>query len=355
MDMRRLTIAAVLLLVLAGPMASAGLAAGDELRIFIWSEYMDEEQMPADFEKATGIRVRLDIYENNEEMVAKLMAGGVNQYDIVVPSDYIMPVLINQKLIQPLDHAKIPNLKNLKPIFREASYDPGNKWSVAWQWGTVGLMYRKDKVNPEDLQSWSILLDPAKQPGPFWLIDSVREMMGIPLLYLGYDFNSVDPKEVKEAADLLAATKKSKNCLGFKPGVGGKNDVVAGTAVAAIVYNGDAIQSVSEDPEKLGFTIPKEGSEIWYDSMCIPAQAPNPDAAHKWINWILEPEVGAALSNYNQYATPNEAAMAFITPEDLNNPGIYPTPEIMATLHFTKDLGKDTRLIDEAWTRVKSH
>lgn len=353
--MRRLTIMTILLLVLAGPMVSAGLAAEEELRIFIWSEYMDEEQMPADFEKATGIRVRLDIYENNEEMVAKLLAGGVSQYDIVVPSDYIMPVLINQQLIQPLDHAQIPNLKNLKPIFRNASYDPGNKWSVAWQWGTVGLMYRKDKVKPEDLQSWSILLDPAKQPGPFWLIDSVREMMGIPLLYLGYDFNSVDPKEVKEAADLLVATKKSKNCQGFKPGVGGKNDVVAGTAVAAVVYNGDAIQSVTEDPDKLGFTIPKEGSEIWYDSMCIPAKAPNVAAAHKWINWILEPEVGAALSNFNQYATPNEAAMPFITPEDLNNPGIYPTPEIMATLHFTKDLGKDSRLIDEAWTRVKSH
>lgn len=352
--MQRLAIVTVLLLLLVGPMASAGLAA-EELRIFIWSEYMDEEQMPADFEKATGIRVRLDIYENNEEMVAKLLAGGVNQYDIIVPSDYIMPVLINQQLIQPLDHTKIPNLKNLKPIFRNTTYDPGNKWSVAWQWGTVGLMYRKDKVTPEGVQSWSILLEPAKHPGPFWLIDSVREMMGISLLYLGYDFNSVDPKEVKEATDLLIATKKSKSCLGFKPGVGGKNDVVAGTAVAAIVYNGDAIQSVSEDPESLGFTIPKEGSEIWYDSMCIPARAPNPDAAHKWINWILEPEVGAALSNYNQYATPNEAAMPFITPEDLNNPGIYPTPEIMATLHFTQDLGKGSQLIDQAWTRVKSH
>ncbi|MEJ2639552.1 MAG: spermidine/putrescine ABC transporter substrate-binding protein [Desulfosarcinaceae bacterium] len=332
-----------------------GLAAAEELKVFIWSEYMDEEAMPAAFEKETGIKVRLDIYENNEEMVAKLQAGGVRQYDIIVPSDYIMPVLINQKLIQPIDHSQVPNLKNLKPLFTQTSYDPGNKWSVPWQWGTVGLMYRKDRISEKDAQSWSILFDENKSPGPFWLIDSVREMLGITLRYLGYDFNSTNPKELKEAADLLVKTKKSKMCMGFKPGVGGKNDVVSGTVAAAIVYNGDAIQSITDNPDTLAFTVPKEGSEIWFDSMCIPASAPNPKAAHKWINWILEAKVGADLSNYNQFATPNEASMPFITPEDVKNPGIYPTPEIMKTLFFTKDLGKDNRLIDEAWTRVKSH
>jgi spermidine/putrescine transport system substrate-binding protein len=316
---------------------------------------MDEEKMPADFEKKFGIKVRLDIFENNEEMVAKLQAGGASQYDIIVPSDYILPVLIGRKLIQPLDHAKLPNLKNLKPLFRKTSYDPGNKYSVAYQWGTVGLMYRKDKVPADAVNSWSVLFDAGKQPGPFWLIDGVREMMGIALVYLGKDFNSTQPQDLKAAADLLAATKRTQNCMGFKSGVGGKNEVVAGTAVAAIVYNGDAIQSVTEAPDKLGFTVPAEGSEIWVDSMCIPARAPNADAAHKWINWILEAKVGAELSNYNQYATPNAAAEPFITPEDLKNPGIYPTEEIMKKLHFTKDLGKDNRIMDEAWTRAKSH
>ncbi len=332
--------------------ASAG---GEELRVYTWSEYMDEEKMTADFEKKFGIKVRLNIFENNEEMVAKLQAGGAGQYDIIVPSEYILPVLINQKLIQTLDHSKVPNLNNLKPLFRKTSYDPGNKYSVAYQWGTVGLMYRKDRVNESAVQSWSVLFDETKQPGAFWLIDSVREMMGISLVYQGKDFNSTNPNDLKAAADLLATTKRTKNCLGFKSGVGGKNDVVAGMAVAAIVYNGDAIQSVTEDPDKLGFLIPEEGSEIWFDSMCIPIKAPNPDAAHKWINWILDPEVGAQLSNYNQYATPNAASEPFITPEDLKNPGIYPTPEIMKKLHFTKFLGKDNRIMDEAWTRAKSH
>jgi len=330
-------------------------AAAQELRIYNWSEYMDEEKMPADFEKRFGIKVRLDIFENNEEMVAKLQAGGVSQYDVIVPSDYIMPVLIKQKLIQPLDHSKLPNLANLKPLFRQTAYDPGNTYSVAYQWGTVGLMYRKDRVPADVVNSWSVLFDADKQPGPFWLIDGVREMMGIALVYLGKDFNSTNPRDLKAAADLLVVTKRTKNCLGFKSGVGGKNDVAAGTAVAAIVYNGDAIQSVTEDPQHLGFVIPDEGSEIWLDSMCIPSQAPNSDAAHKWINWILEAEVGAELSNYNQYATPNAAAERFITPEDLKNPGIYPTDEIMKKLYFTKDLGKDNRIMDEAWTRAKSH
>lgn len=332
-----------------------GLAAAEELKIFIWSEYMDEENMPKDFEKATGIEVRLDLYESNEEMMAKLQAGGVNQYDIIVPSDYIMPSLINLKLIQPLDHSKIPNLKNLGAKFRETSFDPGNKYAVGWQWGTVGLMYRKDRIKDADAKSWAIIFDPKKDPGPFYLIDSVREMMGIALLYLGYDFNSTNPKELKAAADLLIETKKRKSCLGFKGGVGGKNDVVANAAAAAIVYNGDAIQAIAEDPKNLGFVVPKEGSEIWLDSMCIPAKAPNPDAAHKWINWVLEPKVNASLSNYNHFATPNEAAMPYLNKEDLENSGVWPTPEIMGTLVFTKDLGKDNRIMDEAWTRAKSH
>ena len=349
--MRKLLVLAIVLaLVAVAPLARA---ADEELKIFIWSEYMDEEKMPADFTERTGIKVRIDLYENNEEMLAKLQAGGVSQYDIIVPSDYIMPVLINQKLVLPLDKSKIPNFKNLMPIFKNS---PFAEYGAAWQWGTVGLMYRKDKVKNFQ-NTWGMLFDPKYDAdiGPFWLIDSVREMMGIALLYKGFDFNSTNPEELKAAADLLVDTKKRQNCQGFKPGVGGKNDVVAGTANAAIVYNGDAIQSISEDPEHLAFAVPKEGSEVWNDYMCIPAKAPNVEAAYKWINFVLDPQIGADLSNYNQYATPNEASLPFITPEDLKNPSIYPTEEEMKRLHFTKDLGKDTRIMDEAWTRAKSH
>lgn len=348
--MKKLALSILTLLVLFSGTARSG---GD-LKIFTWSEYMDEENMPADFEKTTGIKVHLDMYESNEEMMAKLQAGGLGQYDLILPSDYIIPSLINLNLLMPLDHARIPNMKNLGEKFKAVSFDPGNKYSAGWQWGTVGLMYDKTKVSESDVKSWSILFDPAKKMGAFYLIDSVREMLGIALVYLGYDFNSAIPKELKAASDLLIQTKKRSNCMGFKGGVGGKNDVISGIAAAAIVYNGDAIQTVSKAPERFGFIVPREGSEIWIDSMCIPAKAPNANAAHKWINWILDPKVGASLSNYNQYATPNDAALPYITPEDLKNPGIWPTPEIMETLYFVKDLGKDNKIIDQAWTRVKS-
>ncbi|MBU0972837.1 MAG: spermidine/putrescine ABC transporter substrate-binding protein [Proteobacteria bacterium] len=347
----------IILALLIGLSFLSGIAwcGGGELKIFTWSEYMDEANFPKEFEKATGIKVSLDLYESNEEMMAKLQSGGLGQYDIILPSDFIMPSLIHLNLLTPLDHSKISNLKNLSEKFTSPDFDPGNKYSVGWQWGTVGLFYNKKKMSEADVQSWSVIFDPGKTPGAFYLIDSVREMLGITLLYLGYDFNTTNPKELKAAADLLVATKKREACLGFKGGVGGKNDVISGTASAAVVYNGDAIQTVAEDPETYGFIVPREGSAIWIDSMCIPAKAPNLEAAHKWINWVLEPEAGASLSNYNHYATPNGAAIPYLSKKDLDNPGVWPPPEVIKTLKFIKDLGKDNRIVDEAWTRVKSH
>lgn len=175
-----LTIAAIMVF-----WGASAACAQEELRVFIWSEYMDEVKMTRDFENKTGIKVKLDLYETNEDMIAKLQAGGVRQYDIIVPSDYVLPILINLSLIQKLDHSKIPNLKNLYPRFRETAFDPGNVYTVGWQWGTVGLLYNTRKIRPEDVASWNIIFDPAKNPGPFCLIDSVRDMLGITLAYLG--------------------------------------------------------------------------------------------------------------------------------------------------------------------------
>ncbi len=349
--MRRTLLAVLVML------AWTGLAMADdkELRIFTWSEYMDEPKMSADFEAATGIKVKIDVYESNEDMIAKLQAGGISQYDIIVPSSYVLPTLNGLNLIQPLDHAKIPNLGNVMEQFRNLEMDKGNTYTVPWQWGTVGIMYNKQKVSPEAVASWSIIFDPAKHPGSFWLLDDARTTLNSALAYLGFPMNSTDPAQIKKAADLLTVVKNSKGCSGFKTGVGGKNDVVAGTADLAVVFNGDAIRDVEEAPDKFGFLVPKEGGEVWVDLMAIPAKAPNPDAAHKWINWILEPKVGAELSNYNRYATPNQASLPYILPEDLKNREIYPDDETMKRLHYVVDLGAATRLYDEAWTWVKSH
>ncbi len=331
---------------------SAVLAA--ELRFYNWSEYIDPEIL-TDFEKETGIKVRMDLYESNEEMMAKLQAGGVSQYDVIVPSDYFIPSLTALNLIQPLDHAQLPNLKNLSTMFTQAAVDPGNKYTVPYQWGTVGLMYHKDKIKNFDPKnpSWASIFDPSQDPGPFLLIDDARVMLGITMKYLGYPFNSAEPKHLKEAVELLLKTKHRKSCLGFEGGVGGKNKVVAGVAVAAVVYNGDAMRAVEEN-ENIAFLVPNEGSEIWLDSMCIPAQSPNKAEAYKFINYILDAKVGAKLANWNRYGSPNEASMPYIAPEDKEDQAIYPSPEVMKRLEYSLDLGDKSRLVDEAWTMVKT-
>jgi spermidine/putrescine transport system substrate-binding protein len=240
------------------------------------------------------------------------------------------------------------------PRFKKSYFDPGNKYHVPWQWGFTGLIYRKDRLQTDQVASWSILFDPQKDPGPFYLIDSTKEMLAITQSYLGLDPNSTDPKDLKTAIDLLVNTKKRKNCLGFKGGVGARTEVAAGTVSAAITYNGDALRVIDEDPGKMSFTVPKEGAHIFLDTLAITRDAPNPDAAHKWMNWILEPEVGAWISNYVRFATPNEASLPHITKEDLNNPSIYPPKEIVDKLFYLKDPGEDMKLLDQAWTRIKA-
>jgi spermidine/putrescine transport system substrate-binding protein len=330
-------------------LALTGYAQESKLNVFIWSEYIDEE-IVKDFEKQFKCDVTLDLYEDNESMMAKLQGGGDAIYDICVPSDYIIPALIKRGLLAPLRKENVPNAKNVKAKFLNPPYDVGNKYSLPYQWGTVGIYIRLaegEKVDP----TWGLFFDKAKQPGPFLLIDSMRECFSAALNYKGHSINSTDPKELKEARDLLIDAKKRS--LGFEGGVGGKNRVLAKGCKMAIVYNGDAIRGTGEDAETHYF-VPKEGGQVWMDNMCIPAKAPNRDLAEKFINFILDPKVGARLSNFNQYATPNEASMPFIKKEDLENPGIYPPDDLMAKLEFLKDLGADTKIYDEIWTQIKS-
>ncbi|HSQ42140.1 MAG TPA: spermidine/putrescine ABC transporter substrate-binding protein [Fibrobacteraceae bacterium] len=343
---RFLRLLALALFLCAGLVQAAG-----ELRVYIWSEYIDPK-IVQDFEKKFGCKVILDLYESNEEMMAKLQAGGVSQYDIVIPSDFVLPSMIKLRLLKPLDKAAIPNMKNLKEKFQNPPYDPGNKYSAGWQWGTVGLMYNKAML-PDFKPSWAMIFQSEGKKRPFVLIDSEREMIGIALKYLGFSMNTLDKPQLKATADLLIKAKKNANFLGFEGGVGGKNKVAGGTASMALVYSGDAIRAMGEDP-KLGFVNPSEGTVVWVDNMAVPAKAPHSDLAMKFINFILEPKVGAQLSNFNQYATPNAAAMPFITKEDLANPAIYPDETTMKRLEFIKDLGKDNRLFSELWKIVKT-
>ncbi|GEM82753.1 ABC transporter substrate-binding protein [Meiothermus hypogaeus] len=326
-------------------------AQNKTLQLYTWTDYIDPA-IVADFEKQTGLKVRIAYYESNEEMQAKLQAGGVSQFDLVVPSDFIVPVLINLKLLQPLDKSKIPNLKNLEPKFTNPPFDPGNRYTVGYLWGTVGLMYRTDifKTPPA---SWSVLFDPRQQKGPFTFMDSSREMLGIGLRYLGRSVNTTDPAQVKQALEAMLAAKQSRNFKGFQGGVSATKLLLANQIVAAVVYNQDALR-VAEGNPRYGFTIPKEGSTLFIDSMAIPAKAPNPEAAHRFINFILDAKIGARLAEYQQSATPNAAAKKLLKPQMLQNPAIWPSEAQMKVLEFILDQGNKNRVLDEAWTQLKS-
>lgn len=329
--------------------ATMGGTAGNKLNLFIWSEYIDPE-IVTEFEQKFDCKVTIDLYEDNESMMAKLQGGGDSLYDVCVPSDYIIPALIKRNLLAPLRKENIPNLKNLNPKFTNAPYDPDNRYTAGYQWGTVGLYVRKAAGETID-ETWGLLFDAAKQPGTFLLMDSMRDCFSAALKYKGHSINSVDPKELKEARDLLIDAKNRS--LGFEGGVGGKNRVLAKGCKMAVVYNGDAVRGMGEDPETYYF-VPREGTQVWIDNMVVPAQAPNRDMAEKFINFILEPQVGAKLANFNQYATPNLAALEFVNPDDLKNTAIYPAPEMMEKLEFLEDLGEKTQVYDEIWTQVKS-
>jgi len=333
----------------AAPQAAAP-AEPCKLNLFIWSEYMDPDIITK-FEQKYACKVTIDLYEDNESMMAKLQGGGTSQYDVVVPGNYIIPAMVKLKLLAELRHDKIPNLKNLDEKFVNPPYDPGNKYSAAYQWGTVGLFVRKKGGKPPADETWGLVFDPKKNSGPFLLIDSQREMMGSVLKYLGYSVNTGDQAQLKKMAEVLAAAKKKSQ--GFEGGVGGKNKVLAKAVTAAIVYNGDAVKGSKDDPDTYYF-VPKEGGVIWVDNLAIPANAPHRDVAEKFIDFILDPKIGAQLSDFNQYATPNKAAKEFVNKEDFANPAIYPSQETMGKLEFVQDAGEKNQLFDEIWTQVKS-
>lgn len=336
-------------LLLAFTLASPLAAAEAKLNIFIWSEYLDP-QVVKEFEQQFACKVTVDVYEDAESMLAKLQGGGTALYDLVVPPDHLVPTMVKLGLLAPLRPANLPNLRNLDPKFASPPYDRGNKFSVAYQWGTVGILLRPAAGKPV-AETWGLVFDPQQQPGSFVLIDSVRDCLGAALKFKGHSLNSTDIPHLKEARDLVIEAKK--RAAGFDGSVGAKNKVIAKSVAAAIVYSGEAARAMTDDAS-LRYLIPREGSQIWVDNLCIPAKAPHRDLAEKFVNYVLDAKVGARLSNFLQFATPNTAARAFIKPEDLKNPAIYPPADVMAKLEFLEDLGAKTKLYDEAWTQVKA-
>ena len=312
-----------------------------ELHIYNWSDYIAEDTVP-NFEKEFGVKVTYDTYESNEEMVAKLQAGATG-YDIVVPSGYIIPVLVATDLITPLDQKYLSNWGNVSPIFRNLPSDPGSTHSVPWQWGTSGIAYRRDKVKAP-IDSWAAFHD-AQYRGKLTMMDDGREVIGAFLRYRGHSLNSTDPRQLARAkADAMQAKKHLKAYISAPV----KAQLISGDVWIAQLWNGDTTQARTEQPD-LEYAIPKEGCTIWGDSMCVPKGARNKRAAHEWMNYVLRPEVGAALSNATGYGTPNAASAKL-----LETPVPYPSEEELGRLEYQVDLGRDTATWDRIWTEIKS-
>ncbi len=312
-----------------------------ELNIYNWSDYIAEDTV-SKFEKEFNLKVTYDTYESNEEMVAKLQAGA-SGYDIVVPSNYIVPVMIAGGLAAELNRKYIPNLGNLAPTFVNPVFDPENKHAIPYQWGTTGFAYRTDLVpNPGD--SWGIFLD-AKYKGKMTQMDDMREVIGGWLKYRGHSINSVDPAELAGAqADGLNARKNLKAYISAPV----KGQLINGNVWIAQLWNGDTEQAKAEQPA-IGYVLPREGCTIWTDSLLIPATAPHKRAAHEFINYILRPDVGAGISNFTGYGSPNQAALA-----QMKRPVPYPTAEEFQRLEYQKDLGTASQLWERVWGEIKS-
>jgi spermidine/putrescine transport system substrate-binding protein len=348
-------LAASMLLAGTAGLAAPKSAAADEptLNLFIWSDYISESIIDG-FELECGCKVVETDYESNAELEAKLKAGGDSQYDVVVPSSYYVPELVDEGLIQKLDHSKIPNLVNLAPQFANAAYDPGNQYSVPYQWGTTGIVYDPTKIkNPPE--SWSILFDPKVNPRyPFVIPKGEgRDQIAAACAYLGYGFTCMQKDQWLAAAKLILQTKARPNFAGFVDETPARDQMKSGLIAASMAYNGDIATCYADGScTKLKFFLPKEGSEIWVDTMAIPAHAPNPQLALEFINYILNAHVGADLSNFNQYASPNQASQPYLT-GIMQSELIVPTAADMQHLQFLPPLrGANFKLFNQIWTTV---
>lgn len=312
-----------------------------ELNIYNWSDYIAPELIPA-FEREFGVRVTYDTFESSEEMVAKLQAGA-RGYDLVVPPTYAVTVLIAAGLIAPLSARYLPNRANLAPVFRGLAHDPGDRYTVPWQWGMTGIAWRTDLLSAAP-ESWGVFLEPQYR-GKMTMLDDPRDVIGAFLRLRGHSINSIAPAELEAARrDAVAAKGNLKAYLSAPV----KAQLIAGDVWLAQLWNGDAAQAARERPA-LAWTLPKEGSTLWIDSLVLPAAAPHPRAAHEFINFILRPEVGAAISQATGYGTPNQAAMPL-----LGRPLPYPSTNELARLEIQEDLGRASERWDEIWTRIKS-
>ncbi|QEY64096.1 extracellular solute-binding protein [Metapseudomonas lalkuanensis] len=355
-------------ILLAGALLGASLnaVAEPEVRIYNWFDYIGPNTLK-DFQAASGIKPQYDVYDSNEVLEAKLLSGR-SGYDLVVPSDGFLPNYMKAGVFQPLDKSKLPNWKNLNPGLLKvlAAKDPGNQYVMPYMWGTNGIAYNVDKVKAvlgenAPVDSWELIFNPdnlarLKQCGVAFL-DSPTEVIPEVLHYLGLPPNSRNPDDYKKAEELLAKLRPNVSYFSSSKFV---TDLANGEVCVALAWSGGAMQAAARAKEagngvKVEYRIPKEGTAAWFDVLAIPKDAKNVEQAHAFLNYLLQPEVVAPISDHVAYANPNQAADSLISAELRDNPNVYPPAEVQARLFSVEMLPpKLERVRTRTWTRIKT-
>ncbi|MEJ5219463.1 polyamine ABC transporter substrate-binding protein [Cognatishimia sp. D5M38] len=355
-----------LTLVSAAALCAASSLSAEEVRVYNWSDYIDESLLEK-FETETGIKLIYDVFDSNEVLETKLLAGG-SGYDVVVPSATFLQRQIAAGAFQKLDVGQLPNHGNLWNVIQERTdqYDPSGAYSVNYMWGTTGIGYNIGKVTEvlgEDapLDSWDLVFDPANMEklaecGVHFL-DAPTEMIPAALNYIGEDPDSHDPEVIAKAEAVYDAVRPYIQKFHSSEYI---NALANGDICVAVGWSGDVFlaqfrAAEAENGHEIDYSIPTQGAQMWFDQMAIPTDAPNPEAAHKFINFILNAQNAAAATNYVWYASGNLAAQEFIDQEILEYPAVYPDAATLEKLFITTPYpAKVQRVVTRLWTKIKS-
>ncbi|HEY9783839.1 MAG TPA: spermidine/putrescine ABC transporter substrate-binding protein [Candidatus Obscuribacterales bacterium] len=335
----------------------------NQLNVYSWADYLHPDVIP-EFEKETGIRVVYDTFASNEALLAKLQAGA-SDYDIVVPTGYMLRQLVKMKLLSGIDHERLRNIGNIMEHFRNPAYDRGLSYSVPYTWGTTGIAYNAQAIEGvlvrQAFEEQILYVSGARTPADwdvFWdrrlkqritLLDDARETIGLALKRRGYSYNTRDEAAIRAAIVDLTEQKPLTMCYTSDQVI---TQLASGDSWLSLVYSGDAYQARKEN-EYLKYVIPLSGTSIWTDNLCIPKLAPHPENAYKWIDFILRPEIGASIANFTRYATPNQKAVPLVSEELRQDRNLYLSEQVMMRCEEIGDVGPAIRLYDQMWTELK--
>jgi spermidine/putrescine-binding protein len=317
-----------------------------ELNLYIWSAYVSPEILK-EFKKQTGIDVNYDTYDSNQVLLEKLRSG-VSEYDVIVPTNWLITSLIHLKLIESLDSSLLPNKRNLMSQFQDPAYDPKNQHSIPFVWGTNGIAYNSRKVS-EAVDSWGILWNP-KYRDRISMLDNAGDCFLAALKWKGHSLNTRDPRQLGEARDLLRQQKplvKIYNSSNFD------EILLSGDVWIAYGYSGQLARAMDQNKD-IRFVVPKEGSLVWMDTLAIPTSAPHKKEAYEFLNFCMKPEVAAAITNNTGYSSTNQTAQSLIQPQILNNPARYPDQQTLARCEWSIDQPDIDKIKDLYWTEIKS-